>query len=104
MTGLEAIPKIAELIASLLRKAGDKETMTLAKQIQTYQTIIEESFETKLKEKDAELEKRDTEITRMKKVIEEFEAKIKALELKLQNRNVETCEPVMLVQKLGRDD
>ena len=51
MTGLEAIPKIAELIASLLKKAGDKETMALAKQIQTYQMILENNFETKLNEK-----------------------------------------------------
>ena len=93
MTGLEAIPKIAEFIALLLQKAGDKETMSLAKQIQTYQTIIEREFETKLKEKDGE-------VTGMKKVIEELETKIKELESKLQNRNMETFEPVMIVPKL----
>jgi hypothetical protein len=86
MTGLETIPKIAELIASLLRKAGDKETLGLAKQIQTYQLIIEK-----------ELKEKDVEIARMKKVIDELESKLK-------NQNIGTFEPIMIDPNQGRND
>ena len=93
MTGLEAIPKIAELIASLLKKAGDKETMALANQIQTYQKIIE-----------GESKEKDAEIAKMKKVIEELEAKIKEIDSKLQHRNMETFTPFAIDSPQRRDD
>jgi DNA-directed RNA polymerase beta' subunit len=82
MTGLEVIPKIAELLASLIEKASDHKTMSLAKQIQTYQVILERDFEVRLNEK-------DTEIARMKKVLTERDAKIDELTLKFQKPKTE---------------
>jgi len=66
MATLEAISKVALLLADLLRRARDKETFGLVEQIKTYQTIIEKES----KEKDAEIE-------RMKDRIKELETKLK---------------------------
>jgi hypothetical protein len=44
MTALEAIPKVALLIADLIKRGGDRQTQALVTQIQMYQGIIQQGL------------------------------------------------------------
>jgi hypothetical protein len=53
MTALEAIPKITELLARLIKLSKDREAAALVQQIQSHQLVIEQGLRDAYAERDA---------------------------------------------------
>jgi hypothetical protein len=115
MTGLEAIPKLTELLTTLIKGAKDRETQILVQEIQTHQFVIQ----TALMEANAKMLKMETDHFHAITAIREnhrlqavdLNSKIDQLMAKLAARNAkpkdelepQTLEILKAFFKSGRD-
>jgi len=73
MTGIEAIPKISELLHLLIQRAKDRQTAALVQQIQQHQLVIHAALveaEAKIRDLERRLDEEKAEEIRIHRMIE----------------------------------